>query len=366
MGLKCRGSSTEPLGRRTRHSILSSWRWSVDFEASTPPREQLQCLWQGARVRPRFVQNRCYAVLGWDRRVREFCQANGVVYQGFSLLTSLLRKPFTLASPVKRALARVSALGLYQLRFNGHPVGENVLSPEWTDYNTRVQYQTYDVTELLRGKGEHTVAAVLGDGWYTGRIGLAGIVPNGPAWGLYGLNPKLILCLEVELADGTRTEVVSDESWRVSTDGPIRENDILDGEIHDGRKQLLGWDQPGFDDSGWSPVRLAQNVTRLVAQPNEPIRVIKELQPVAVAEPKPGVWVFDLGQNMVGRCRLTAEAPAGTTVTLRFGEAVNPEPARSTQPISAGRSRRTSIRSEARAWRSLSPCSPITASATSS
>jgi alpha-L-rhamnosidase len=265
---------------------------------------------------------------------------------------SMLRKSFALRAPVRRAVVRVSALGLYQLRINGQPVGDHALAPDWTDYHTRVQYQTYDVTPLVRS-GENTVAAVLGDGWYAGRIGLAGIVPNGRPWAIYGDLPKLIVQLEIESADGTRSEVVTDGTWRVSSDGPVRANDILDGETHDARRDAPGWDRPGFDDSAWPRARVVEKVAagtgsaagtvpilvagghkngtvplsppRLVAQPNEPIRVVKELRPVAAREPKPGVWVFDLGQNMVGRSRFTAQAPAGTTVTFRFGEAVNPD-----------------------------------------
>lgn len=237
---------------------------------------------------------------------------------------AMLRRSFSLGAPVTKALARVSALGLYHMSINGQPVGENELAPEWTDYHTRVQYQTYDVTAMLRGKAENTVAAVLGDGWYAGRIGLAGIVPNGPAWGIYGLKPKFIAQLDVELADGTRTQIVTDDQWRIWIDGPIRENDLLDGEMHDARKVLAAWNQPGFDDSKWQAVLPAEKVAaRLVAQNNEPIRVVRELHPAIVKQPKPGVWVFDLGQNMVGRCRFSGQAPAGTTVTLSFGEAVN-------------------------------------------
>ena len=211
---------------------------------------------------------------------------------------AMLRRSFPVGSPVKKALVRASALGLYRLTVNGHRVGENVLAPEWTDYRTRVQYQTYDVTKLLRGDAENTVAAELGDGWYAGRIGLAGIVPNGPEWGIYGLKPKFIAQLEIELLDGTRTEIVTDEHWRVWTDGPIRENDLLDGEMHDARKQLPGWDQPGFDDSKWQPASKSEKVeTRLVAQNNEPIRVVKGLRPISVAQVKPGVWVFDLART---------------------------------------------------------------------
>ena len=187
-------------------------------------------------------------------------------------------------------------------------------APEWTDYHTRVQYQTHDVTGMLQD-GENVLGAIVGDGWYAGRIGLAGIVPNGPAWGIYGLNPRLLVQLEVQFRDGTRSVIATDASWRVSLDGPIRENDILDGEVHDARKAQPGWDRSGFSDSAtvrrrvsrsarwspdpaetadrrspepvlsgplsgsaWLPAKVVEHVAaRLVAQPNEPIRVVKEL-----------------------------------------------------------------------------------------
>ena len=237
----------------------------------------------------------------------------------------MLRMPFRVESPIKRATAYVAALGLYELRLNGQRAGDHILAPEWTDYHVRVQYQTYDVTTLLRN-GDNVLAATLGDGWYAGRIGLSNIVPNGPAWGIYGRNPKLFVQLEIETADGQRQVVTSDGAWRCTTDGPIRRNDILDGETYDAAKEMLGWDQPGFDDASWKPVATADSVSaRVVAQPNEPIHVIAELKPIALAEPTPGVFIFDLGQNMVGWCRFTAQAKAGDTMTLRYGEALNPD-----------------------------------------
>ena len=237
----------------------------------------------------------------------------------------MLRKAFHLAGPARRATLYVSALGLYELRLNGRRVGDHVLAPEWTDYHKRIQYQTYDVTDLVR-QGDNAVGACLGDGWYAGRIGLSNIVPGGPSWGHYGPRPRLLVQLEVELADGRREVIATDASWRVFSDGPIRAGDILDGETYDARREPLGWDGPGFDESVWQPARVAEAPrARLVAQPNEPIRVVRELKPVALTEPKPGVFIFDLGQNMVGWCRLQAKAAPGVTITLRHGEALNPD-----------------------------------------
>lgn len=243
-----------------------------------------------------------------------------------------LRREFAIpaAGEIQRAVAYVTAFGLYELRLNGQRVGDRVLAPEWTDYHRRVQYQTYDVTSLLRS-GKNALAAQLGDGWYAGRIGLSGMIAGMPPRGHYGRQPRLLIRLVIESADGRTTSVVSDSAWRVSTDGPIRSSDILDGETYDARREMPGWDQPGFNDSAWRSVGVFEKVDaafagpKLVAQPNEPIQVAREIRPIAITEPQPGIYVFDLGQNMAGWCRLTPRGPAGATITLRHAEVLNPD-----------------------------------------
>lgn len=231
---------------------------------------------------------------------------------------ALLRKSFQLGAAVRSATAYVTARGLYELRINGSRVGERLLAPEWTSYHKRVQYQAYDVTPLLR-PGANAIGATLGAGWYTGRVGLM------PRRYLYGTRPQLLLRLEAVLADGRTVAVVSDESWRLSTDGPVRSSDILDGEVYDARKEMPGWDAPGFDDSGWRQAAADQGLgeAELVWQPNEPIRVMKEIVPVRRTQPKPGVYVFDIGQNIVGWCSFRFNGPAGATVTVRHAEMLN-------------------------------------------
>lgn len=238
------------------------------------------------------------------------------------LPAQMLRKEFSLTQPIRRAVVHVSALGLYELRLNGERVGNHLLAPEWTDYPTRVQYQTYEVTGLLRA-GANALAAHLGDGWYSGRIGLSNIVPDGPLRGIYGPRPRLLVQLEIESEAGRKERVVSDGSWRVSCEGPIRSADILDGEVYDARREKPGWDQPGFEDSDWKPVQVEEDFQgKLVAQRNEPIRVVEELKPIAITEPAPGVYIFDLGQNMVGWCRARIGGEAGRAIRLRHGEAL--------------------------------------------
>jgi len=242
-----------------------------------------------------------------------------------ALPSPMLRKPFALDKPVKRAVATVSALGLYELRINGRRVGDHILAPEWTDYHKRVQYQAYDVTALLR-PGANAIGATLGDGWYAGRIGISHIVPDGGLRNFYGRRLALLVQMDIEFADGTTQTLITDGTWKATTDGPVRKACILDGEIYDARKEMPGWDSPGFNDSAWAPVEVRDPIdAALVAQPNEPIRITQELQPVKVTEPSPGVYVVDFGQNLAGWCRIRVRGAAGTTVTLRHAEVLQPD-----------------------------------------
>jgi alpha-L-rhamnosidase len=232
---------------------------------------------------------------------------------------TMLRREFNLSSTAKRAIVYASALGVYELHINGRRVGDQLLAPEFTDYQTRTQYQAYDVTGLLK-TGANAIGAVLGDGWYAGGIGLARSLIKKPR-NIYGDHPRLIAQLEIDQSDGKKERVVTDGSWRSTREGPIRSSDILDGEAYDARREMPGWDGAGFNDKGWQAADVALSVqTTLVAQPNEPIRGSRELIPISMNEPRPGVYVFDLGQNMVGWCRLKAQGAAGTTVTIRHAE----------------------------------------------
>lgn len=235
----------------------------------------------------------------------------------------MLRRSFVLEPGVKRAFVYASALGAYELHVNGRRAGDRALAPEWTKYNGRVQYQAYDVTDLLQ-RGENVLGVQLGDGWYAGKLGLSGLGPDKKPRGIYGRKPIALVQLEVELDDGSKVVIGSDESWKCTTAGPVRSSDLLDGETYDARAEMLGWDARGFDDRAWKPAAVAGDVAEgIFAQRNEPIRVTQEVKPIALSEPKPGVFVFDMGQNMVGWCRMKVKGAAGATVTLRHGEMLN-------------------------------------------
>ena len=231
-----------------------------------------------------------------------------------------LRREFPLDKPVRRARMYATARGVYELYINGNRVEDDVLAPGWTDYDRRIQYQTYDVTPLL-AEGPNALGAVLGDGWFAGFVGFD---PKHRG-ALYGPRPQLLAQLNVEYEDGTTESLATDGSWRCST-GPILFSDLLMGESYDARREMPGWAEPGFDDSGWYGVEAEEiGDTNLVAQPDEGIRVTEELEAKTVTEPESGRYVFDLGRNMVGWVRLKVEGEAGTKVTLRHAEALNPD-----------------------------------------
>ncbi len=232
---------------------------------------------------------------------------------------AMVRKEFDARGQIKRAVVSVTGLGLYELRINGQRVGDHQLAPEWTRYSRRIQYQTYDVTELIRA-GKNALAAQMGGGWWTGPLMCQPPKPRA----LF----CLLLRLDLQLADGSTQTIVTDPTWQATADGPIRRSGIYFGETYDATREMPGWDKPGFAAAGWKPVQVLPypdeaEKAALVAQPNEPIRVLKELRPVKMTEPKPGVYIFDMGQNMVGWCRLKADAPAGAKITVRYAEMLN-------------------------------------------
>jgi alpha-L-rhamnosidase len=230
-----------------------------------------------------------------------------------------LRKEFAVEKKVRRATVSYAGLGLSELYVNGAKIGDAVLSPALAQYDKRVYYVTHEITRQLQ-RGNNALGVVLGGGrYYADRSKVyAGTVSFG--W------PKLRLQLRIEYTDGSVGEVVSDESWKLTLDGPILANSEFDGEDYDARKELRGWSQVKFDDSTWQPVQLVSAPPgELAAQMTEPIRVTQTIQPVGFSEVKPGVFIYDLGQNLVGWCRLRVKGPAGRTVTLRHAETLNPD-----------------------------------------
>ncbi len=231
-----------------------------------------------------------------------------------------LRRSFRVRGAVRRARVYATARGVYELHLNGARVGRDVLAPGWTDYNVRLHHQTCDVGALLR-EGENVLGAILGDGWYAGCVGFDAKRRGAH----YGSHPQLLAQLELEYDDGSRETIVSDGSWEGTT-GPILYSDLLLGEHYDARLEMPGWSEPGSDGAGWYPVAAGPaGGPDPAPQPDEGVRVTGEVTAVSVSEPEPGRFIFDLGQNIAGRVRLRARGEAGTAITLRHAEVLNPD-----------------------------------------
>ena len=229
-----------------------------------------------------------------------------------------VRKEFVLTKTLHRALAYITARGMFIASINGNRVGKELLSPEWSDYKKRIQYFTYDVTNQIKN-GANCIGMIIGDGWYKGYVGFA-LKPNN-----YGDQTSGLLQLHLEYADGTQEIVGTDATWKGSY-GPILYSDMLMGESYDARREMRGWDKPGFDDAQWLSVDVfpAPDVL-LVPLRTEPVRITQLLKPKNVTESVKGTFVFDLGQNFAGFCRLKVRGQAGTKVTVRHAEVLNPD-----------------------------------------
>jgi alpha-L-rhamnosidase len=268
----------------------SGWSESASFTIGLLERRSWQGLW-----------------IGWsndDKPTREQPKPN--IY---------LRREFAVKAGVKRATVYATALGLYQLYLNGQRVGNDVFSPEWTDYHVRVQYQTYDVTALLR-EGVNAAGTILSHGWYCGYIGMFG-------YQKYGMNPAFLMQLNLEYEDGTKESLVTDGQWQASF-GAIVRSDLQMGETVDARKEMPGWNEPAFTATSWVPADILYDYRGwLVAQMSRTIRVTEELPPVEIRMRPDGVTLIDFGQNFAGWMRIALTGEPGAEITFRYAEVLD-------------------------------------------
>lgn len=229
----------------------------------------------------------------------------------------LLRRSFVVNAKLRSARLYVTARGLYEMHLNGQKVGNALLTPGWTVYPKRLQYQTYDVTTLLQ-RGENILGALLGEGWYRGGLG------SRPTRAIYGKKLGLLCQLCLQYQDGRIAWINSDGEWRATRAGPIRYNDPYNGEHYDARQEQEGWDRPGFDAGHWQAVEIpGWPLDNIYAQTAPPVRALQEINPLSIVKTPDGVWVADMGQNLVGRVRLRVQGPAGTRVVLRHAEVLD-------------------------------------------
>lgn len=308
---------------KNSHPERSQKQTAFQLIVSSSPEADKADLWDSGKVntdssiqivyggRP-LQSNRTYywKVRIWDTRGKESPWSEVASFETGLFTTSdwkgewigggnLLRKEFNLPEVPARARAFIAGLGYYELRVNGQKAGDQVLDPGWTTYSRRVLYVTYDVTPLLK-KGRNAIGVMLGEGWYKDRA--------------------LLFQLYIEGQEGILIEVHSDTSWK-TTRGPIIEDSIYHGEKYDARLEQPGWDRPGFEEKGWKPAQPVKGPGGVLsAQLMPAIKVVDTIVPLVMTNPAPGVYVFDLGQNISGWAQLRVRGPRGTEVRLRLAE----------------------------------------------
>lgn len=217
---------------------------------------------------------------------------------------------------IESARLYVSAMGIYEAYVNGIEVSEEYFAPGASYYDAEIYYRTYDVTEYIKD-GDNALGTILGHGRFNRAKS---------DWG-----EKLALCekLVIRYEDGSVQTVVSDDSWVVYKDGPIRRDDLFWGEYYDANYEIENWNLPEFEDDGWQNAALYTEEEKInipkVAAENEPVVEVGELSPIAVTKPEKGCFVYDFGQNFNGICRISVQGEKGQIVTLRFAETLNEE-----------------------------------------
>jgi alpha-L-rhamnosidase len=229
----------------------------------------------------------------------------------------LLRRVFRADKAIKSARLYATALGCYEPWMNGARIGDRRMTPEATDTSKRILYQTYDVASLLT-PGENVLGLWVGDGWYGSEFSAGSRFSFGPA-------PCRVLAqLELNYADGTTDIIATGEGWTTAP-SPIRSSEIYDGEVYDARLEQSGWSAPGFKAGSWRPAEAAPPPDIAIEpQITPPIRVTQTITPIAVTQPKPGVYVVDFGQNFAGWARLKVRGAAGVKVEMLFAEILKP------------------------------------------
>lgn len=223
-----------------------------------------------------------------------------------------VRKVVSLGKNIKSARAYVSGLGNYVFYINGKRVGNDILTPGWTHYPEKVQYQTYDVTSMVKS-GNNAFAGLLGNMWWSSGLGWDGasIYSNGPL--------RFLAQIRVTYQNGDTETIITDESWKFNYT-PIIYNHIYHGETYDARMEEDGWNDADFNDENWKNVTIINENSKLVAQQMPTIQVTEILEAVNITEAQPGIYVLDFGQNMVGRARLKVTGEKGQRIVMRFAE----------------------------------------------
>lgn len=234
------------------------------------------------------------------------------------LAARYLRKEFNSSNTVKSAKVYIAGLGVYELYINGEKIGNQVLAPVPTDYRKSVMYNTFDVTKHIQ-TGKNAIGTILGNGrFFNSRQNYK------PHKILTFGFPKMLMQLEIEYTDGTTQIIVSDETWKIFVNGPIISNNEWDGEEYDARKEIPGWNFPGYNDRKWLKAELVEQPGGvLTAQMTENMIIHENIKPIAINHLNKDTFILDMGQNMTGWLQLKATGPKGTEIKLHFAETIN-------------------------------------------
>ncbi len=228
----------------------------------------------------------------------------------------LFRKTFPASKPIRSASVFITSHGMYEAQINGNRVGDAYLTPGWTSYNKRLQYQVYDVTSLLK-TGDNAIGVTIGSGWYRTPLG----------WennkNFYGGKIALLLQLEISYTDGSKETVSSDKSWKTS-DGPIRVSEIYGGETYDANFEKTNWSNAAYNDKAWANVDV-ENYKKdiLVSTYNQPVKKHETFKPLKIITTPKGEHVIDFGQNLVGWSQIKVNGKAGDKIIISHAEVLD-------------------------------------------
>ena len=261
---------------------------------------------------PAFFQTAFFNAADWKAKWIEA----GFIEDSINRPAQYFRKQFSINKKISSAIAYITAHGLYEAQINGKRVGEYYLTPGWTSYNKRLQYQVYDVTNLL-ANGNNAIGVMVGTGWYRGYLAWAGNKD------IYGKKAGVLVQLDITYTDGTTATVISDGSWKSST-GSIRYAEIYHGETIDAREEKAGWSTPNYNDAAWSGVKVENySNDNLLATYNEPIKKHETFKPLKIFTTPKGEKVIDFGQNLVGWVIVKARGNAGDSIIIRHAEVLD-------------------------------------------
>ncbi|HVX25847.1 MAG TPA: family 78 glycoside hydrolase catalytic domain [Parafilimonas sp.] len=261
---------------------------------------------------PAFFQTALFNTSDWKAKWIE----PGYVEDSITRPSPIFRKEFSSTKKIISATAFITAHGMYEAKINGEKIGDAYLTPGWTSYHKRLQYQTYDVTNLIKN-GANAIGVTLGNGWYRGIIGFSDNI------NVYGKDIALLFQINITYSDGSTQIITSDDSWKSST-GEIRYEEIYNGETDDARMEKTGWLMQGYNDRDWSGVKVSDfSLDNLIATQNEPVRKHETFKPVHIFTTPAGEKVIDFGQNLVGWIVVKLKGNAGDTITISHAEVLD-------------------------------------------